>query len=186
MQKHDSVPSENPELPSIRTNCLWLISFLLILMCSSQGCQVRYSFSGGQFSGAKTFSVDLFRTQTALASPVYAQRLTEGLKDVLLSQSPLTLSESAGDLRYEGSITDYRVTPVAIQGNETASLNRLSITLKVKYTNTLEPDLSFDKTFTKFADFTATEDLYSIEENLWQSINDQIIQEIYNASVGNW
>jgi hypothetical protein len=142
--------------------------------------------SGGQFSGASTFSVDLFKSQTALASPIYAQRLTESLKDLLLSQSPLKIAENNGDLRYEGYITEYRIAPVAIQGNETASLNRLNITIKVKYTNTLEPDLSFDKTFSKFADFEAAVDLLSIEERLWTEINDQLLQEIYNASVGNW
>ena len=72
------------------------------------------------------------------------------------------------------------------KGNETASLNRLNITIKVKYTNTLEPDLSFDKTFSKFADFEAAADLLSVEDRLWSEINDQLLQEIYNASVGNW
>ncbi len=157
--------------------------FLLVMMVA---CTVRYSLSGGQFSGASTFSVDLFKPQTALASPIYAQRLTESLKDLLLSQSPLKLAETNGDLRYEGYITDYRIAPVAIQGNETASLNRLYITIKVKYTNTLEPDLSFDKTFSKFADFEANLDLLAVEERLWRDINDQLLQEIYNASVGNW
>ncbi|MFN6379183.1 MAG: LPS assembly lipoprotein LptE [Flavobacteriales bacterium] len=157
--------------------------FLVVLLAS---CTVRYSLSGGQFSGASTFSVDLFKSQTALASPIYAQRLTESLKDLLLSQSPLKIAENNGDLRYEGFITEYRVAPVAIQGNETASLNRLSITIKVKYTNTLEPDLSFDKTFSKFADFEAAADLLTVEEGLWTEINDQLLQEIYNASVGNW
>lgn len=150
------------------------------------GCTIRYSLSGGQFSGAENFSVSLFKSQTALASPIYAQRLTESLKDLLLSQSPLKIVENNGDLRYEGYITEYRIAPVAIQSNETASLNRLTITIKVKYTNTREPALSFDKTFTKFADFDATQDLLSVEENLWREINDQLLQEIYNASVGNW
>jgi len=162
-----------------------LLSYVLLVTLLS-ACTVRYSLSGGQFSGASTFSVDLFKSQTALASPIYAQRLTESLKDLLLSQSPLKIAENNGDLRYEGYITEYRIAPVAIQGNETASLNRLNITIKVKYTNTLEPDLSFDKTFSKFADFEAAVDLLSVEERLWTEINDQLLQEIYNASVGNW
>ncbi len=165
----------------MRRFVIYIFSFALLASCT-----VRYSLSGGQFSGASTFSVDLFKSQTALASPIYAQRLTESLKDLLLSQSPLKIAESNGDLRYEGFITEYRVAPVAIQGNETASLNRLSITIKVKYTNTLEPDLSFDKTFSKFADFDAASDLLTVEERLWTEINDQLLQEIYNASVGNW
>jgi hypothetical protein len=151
------------------------------------GCGI-YSFTGGQFSGAKTFSVDYFKSQTALASPLYSQRLTESLKDLLLAQSPLKLSESEGELQFSGAVTDYSTAPVAIQSGaaETASLNRLSITVRVKYENTVEPDLSFEKTFTKFSDFQASEDLFTIQENLWKDINEQLTQEIYNASVGNW
>ncbi len=159
---------------------------LLIVVLLFTSCEIRYSFSGGQFSGAKTFSVSYLKPQTALASPTYSQRLTEELKDVMLSQSPLSLSETNGDLQFEGSVTQYVVQPMAIQNNETASLTRLSITVKIKYTNTLEPDLNFEKSFTKFADFAATENLFTIQEDLWKLINDQLSQEIYNASVGNW
>jgi hypothetical protein len=150
------------------------------------GCGI-YSFTGGQFSGAKTFSVDYFKSQSALASPLYSQRLTESLKDILLAQSPLKLSESDGELQFSGAVTDYSTAPVAIQcgAAETASLNRLSITVRVKYENTVEPDLSFEKTFTKFSDFAASSDLFTIQEDLWKDINDQLTQEIYNASVGN-
>jgi len=151
------------------------------------GCRF-YSFTGGQFSGAKTFSVEYFKPQTAMATPTYAQRFTESMKDLLLSQSPLKLRESEGDLRYSGTIIEYSTAPVAIQSGaaETASLNRLTISIKVKYENELEPDLGFEKTFTKFSDFDANQDLFTIEEELWTLINDQLTQEIYNASVGNW
>ena len=159
---------------------------LLFVMLLFASCEIRYSFSGGQFSGAKTFSVSYLKPQTALASPTYSQRLTENFKDVMLSQSPLSLSETNGDLQFEGSVTNYVVAPMAIQSNETASLTRLSITIKIKYTNTLEPDLNFEKSFTKFADFAATESLFAVQEDLWKQINDQLAQEIYNASVGNW
>ncbi len=123
-----------------------------------------------------------------MSTPTYAQRFTESLKDVLLSQSPLKLSENEGDLRYSGSVVDYTTSPVAIQsgGTETASLNRLSITIKVKYENKVDPELGFEKSFTKFADFNADQDLFTIEEGLWKLINEQLTQEIYNASVGNW
>lgn len=159
---------------------------LLLLVTLLFACNIRYSFTGGQFSGAKTFSVGYFRPQSALASQAYAQQLTESLKELILTQSPLTLVENEGELAYEGTITDYRVSPVAITGNETAALSRLTITVKVKYTNSKETDLSFEKTLTKFADFPADQDLFSQEERLWTEINDQLTQEIYNSSVGNW
>ena len=164
--------------------------FLVIAIClvtTLSGCGI-YSFTGGQFSGAKTFSVDYFKPQTAMATPLYAQRFTESLKDLLLAQSPLKLAERKGELTFSGTIIDYRTSPVAVQAGaaEVASLNRLTITVKVSYVNSLEPDLSFEKTFSKFADFDANQDLFSIEESLWSLINEQLTQEIYNASVGNW
>lgn len=160
---------------------------LLIPVLMLSGCRF-YSFTGGQFSGAKTFSVDYFKPQTAMATPTYAQRFTEAMKDLLLAQSPLKLQETDGDLRFSGSIIDYSTAPAAIQSGaaETASLNRLTITVKVKYENSLDPDLGFEKTFSKFSDFDANQDLFSIEEELWSLINEQLTQEIYNASVGNW
>jgi len=158
------------------------IGCLLLFM----GCQINYSFTGGQFSGAETFQVNFLRPQTALASQVYAQNLTEGLKDYLLAQSPLRLVTENGDLQYEGYISEYSVAPIAANGNEKASLTRLTITVKIKYTNKMEKELGFDKTFTKYADFPAGQDFFSVQEGLWSSINDQLIQEIFNASVGNW
>jgi Lipopolysaccharide-assembly len=161
---------------------LYIFFFALIFT----GCGI-YSFTGGQFSGAKTFSVGFFKSQTPLASQVYSQRLTESLKDILLSQSPLKLAERDGDLQFEGFVTGYSTAPTAIQsGTETASLSRLTISVKVKYTNTIDPSLSFDKVFSKFSDFASDRDLFTIEEELWQQINDQLTVEIYNASVGNW
>lgn len=152
------------------------------------GCTVNYSMTGGQFGNAKTFSVDYFKPQTGLATPVYAQQFSEAMKDYLQAQSPLKLRESEGDLQFAGSIVDYSIAPVSAQGGtaETASMNRLTISVKVKYTNTLEEELSFEKNFSKFADFEANKDLFSVEQDLWKQINDQLTVEIYNASVGNW
>lgn len=153
------------------------------------GCSFyNISLTGGQYSGARTFSVDYFKPQAALATPVYAQRLTESMKDLLVAQSPLKLVEAEGELQYAGAITEYRISPVAVEGgtSETASLNRLTIAVKINYVNTIEPDLSFEKSFTKFADFDAGSDLFSVEETLWKEINEQLTIEIFNASVGNW
>ncbi|MFM7234480.1 MAG: LPS assembly lipoprotein LptE [Flavobacteriales bacterium] len=166
-----------------------VVRFFIAIFCAFaiSGCGI-YSFTGGQFSGAKTFSVDYFKPQSAMVTPLYAQRFTESLKDLLLAQSLLRLAERNGELNFTGSVVDYRTAPVAVQSGaaETASLNRLTITIKVKYENTLDPELNFEKTFSKFADYDANQDLFTIEESLWSLINEQLTQEIYNASVGNW
>lgn len=168
-------------------NSLKKLTFFFLCLFLVSGCGI-YSFTGGQYSGARTFSVDYIRPQTALATPSYSQKLTETLKDLLIAQSPLRLVETDGELHYSGVVTGYDVTPVAIQGGEVeqASLNRLTITIKIKYTNSIENELSFDRSFSKFADYDPSRDLFSVEEELWRQINEQLSIEIFNASVGNW
>jgi hypothetical protein len=160
-----------------------ILCALLVLIASGCGIYTPY---GAQTSGARTFSVDYFRPQTPLASPIVAQNFTEELKDVIQRQSTLRLVDSKGELRYEGQITDYRVSPVGVQANETTARNRLTVTVKVKYTNTIETDLNFERSFTKFADFDSTFDLLAVEDELMAEISEQLIQEIFNASLGNW
>jgi hypothetical protein len=168
-----------------RIKALIGIGFLMSILV---GCSVQYSMTGGQFGNAKTFSVDYFKPQTGLATPTYAQTFSESLKDFLLAQSPLKLREAEGDLQFSGTIVEYHIAPASATGGntETASMNRLTIGVKVKYVNTLEEDLNFEKSFSKFADFEADKDLFVVEEDLWKIINEQLIVEIYNASVGNW
>lgn len=149
------------------------------------GCGI-YTPYGAQTSGARTFSVDYFRPQSPLASPAVAQNFTESLKDVIQRQSTLRLVDADGELRYSGQITDYRVSPVGVQANETTARNRLSVTVQVRYTNTLDKDLNFERSFTKFADFDSNLDLLAVEEELMAEISEQLIQEIFNASLGNW
>lgn len=159
---------------------------LLLVPLLLGGCTVGVTMSGTDTSGASTFSVDYFKPNTALATPLLAQRFTESLKDLILQQSPLNLTKRDGDLTYEGSIIGYDISPSAVQANETADQNRLTITVKVKYTNTIEKEKSFERTFSKFADYPSSQDLFAIEDQLIDDINDQLTQDIFNASLGNW
>lgn len=160
--------------------------FLLIVgMVVMHSCSL-YSFSGADTAGAKTFSVDFFRSQTPLAGPGFSQQFTESLKDLLQSQSNLKLVSGKGDLHFEGAISDYRIAPVGVQSTETAAQNRLTTTVRVKYTNEKEPAKSFERTFSKFTDYDSSFDLLNLEAQLNRDLIEQLTQEIFNASLGNW
>jgi hypothetical protein len=159
--------------------------FLIAVIIGLSSCGI-YSMRGIDTSGASNFSVDFFRPQTPLAPNELSQLFTESLKDILLTQSPLDIVDEDGELEFEGSITGYKVQPVSVQSDETASLNRLTITVKVKYTNNLITSKSFERNFSKYTDFDSQQDLLSVQSTLWEEINDQLVQEIYNASLGNW
>ena len=108
------------------------------------------------------------------------------MKDIFLSQTNLVLVKADGDLEFEGSITAYNSAPVAIQGNETAALTRVTMTVNVKFTNNFDESQSFETTFSRFEDFETSQDLSAVEEQLIRSINDQLTQDIFNKAVTNW
>ncbi len=151
------------------------------------GCRVGYSFTGGEVpAGAKTMSVVLFEARAPLCNPQSAQLLTETVRDLLQAQTPLNLVQRDGDVQYEGAVTGYDVQPVAIQANETAAMNRLTITVSVHYINTLDSKGSSEFTASRFADYPSTQDLINVESALVEEISRQLAQDIFDRSLGNW
>lgn len=163
-------------------NVVYILICLVVV-----GCKVNYSFTGASIpEDVKTVSVKTFQSYAPLANANLSQTFTEALKDKFLSQTNLDLVAQDGDLRFEGSITGYSVTSVAIQGNETAALNRLTITVKVKFTNTKDDKLDYESSFSRYTDYESSQNLASIEDGLIAEINDQLTQDIFNKAVSNW
>ncbi|NND94670.1 MAG: LptE family protein [Flavobacteriales bacterium] len=163
------------------------VNILSLTVCILISCKVRYSFSGGSVPAeAKTFSVSYFSVRANLADPNYGQNITEGLKDLLLDQTPLGLSDNDGDIHYEGEVTRYEVIPVAASGEEISTRNRLNVELKVRYYNRIEPEKDKQLTLRQFEDFEASEEFSSIEEDLLDEINSKILQDIYDQTLGDW
>lgn len=150
-------------------------------------CRPHVSLSGATIPPeAKTVGVGFFQNQSSLGTPDLAQRFTEKLRDMVSQQTRLILVTQGGDLQFEGYISDYNVTPVAVQSNDRASKNRLTITVKVAYVNTFDQTKSFEQTFTRFADFEGSENLASREADLITEINRQLTEDIFNRAFNNW
>ena len=160
----------------------WPATLLLVFVA---GCGV-YSPYGASTSGAKTCSVAPFDPVNPYVSATAALTLTESLRDRIQRQSTLRLVDNNGELRYAAQVTDWTIAPINIQGDETAAANRLTIRVEVHYENTLEPELSVDKVFSRFADYTSDQDLSAVEEALVEDIGEQLSQDIFNATLGNW
>ena len=78
------------------------------------------------------------------------------------------------------------VQPVSIQANETAALNRLTITVTISYVNTLDPKKNLETTISRFEDYSSSQDLATVEEQLVQNIGKQLSQDIFDRTLGNW
>jgi hypothetical protein len=150
-------------------------------------CKVKYSLNGATIPiEAKTVSVAFFANNTTLGTPSISQKFTEKLRDVVSTQTNLSLMKQNGDLQFEGAITDYNVAPVAIQSNDQAANNRLTITVNVKYTNKFDLTKNFEQSFSRFADFKANTSISSQEDVLLTEINRQLTEDIFNRAFNNW
>lgn len=165
-----------------------LIAFVVgLVLIPSTGCKVSYSFTGASISpDVKTVSVDYFQNLASLVYPQLSSKFTEALKDRFITQTSLNAVREGGDLQFSGQIVNYGVSPIAIQANETAAQNRLTITIKVKFENVKDKTYNFDKSFTQFENFDSNLDFSSIEAETVDKIIVKLIDEIFNNSVANW
>ncbi|MDB4105527.1 LPS assembly lipoprotein LptE [Salibacteraceae bacterium] len=166
-----------------------LISFVLFsALLLAVGCKVSYSFTGASVSPeTKTISIATFPSyQAPLAPPSLSQTFSESLKDIFLRQTSLTLVKNNGDIIIEGDITSYRQTDEAVTGNDVSSLSRLTVTVKVRYTDTKNEENSYEQSFSNFAQFSSQQTLADQETQLIDEINEKLAQDIFNKSLGNW
>jgi len=163
--------------------------FLLLILALPlhHGCSVKYSFTGASIPPeAKTVSVQLFQNLASIVNPTLSSQLTEDLKNRFVSQTRLSVVRDFGDLAFSGQITQYNFAPVAIQGNEIAAENRFTISVKVKFVNTIDPKMSYDKTFTQYENYSSSQNFTSIESELVSKILEKLVDDIFNAAVANW
>ena len=105
---------------------------------------------------------------------------------MFLQQTNLNLADQFGDIQLEGEVTGYDTRPIAVTGDETAALSRLTITVMVRCTNTKVEEDSFEQSFQRFADYSASDNLADVEDGLIEDINDQLVQDVFNKVVSDW
>lgn len=163
------------------------IVFAILLL---SGCKINYSFTGASIPPeVKTVNILYFPNNASLVVPTLSQKLTDGMRDKFTTETSLDLVNEGGDLIMEGSITGYRTSPVAIQtndGEDQAALNRLTITIEVIYTNTFDDNLSFESTFSRYADYSSDQNLETVQDGLIEEINTMLIEDVFNKAVVNW
>jgi hypothetical protein len=159
---------------------------VVMLIPLLQACGV-YSFTGASIPPeAKTISVQYFPNKAQLVEPTLSPFFTDKLRDQFTRQTNLEMVDRNGDLAIEGEITDYKTTPVAIQGDQTSALNRLSITVNVRFVNMYEPDKDFEQKFTSFLDYPSDSDYNAVKDELFEGVTEMLTTDIFNKAVINW
>ena len=163
------------------------VYIFIALIAVLSGCKVTYSFSGASISPQiRTLSVQNFLNRAPLVQPGLDQSFTDALIDKCKAQTGLEIISNLGDVNFEGEITDYRTMPLTVAADAFAAMNRFTITVRVKFTNSVDTDLSFDQTFTRYEDYDSNLDLSAVEQDLSEKIIELIIEDIFNKAFVNW
>lgn len=163
-----------------------LILSLISLSVLVVSCGV-YSFTGASIpTEAKTISVQYISNKAAIVQPSLSQVITDGLIVAFTGQTNLEITENEGDLSFSGYITKYQIKPMAIKANETASQNRLTIAIKIKYNNSFDDKQNFESTFSRYRDYASSENIVDVEDGLIEEISKELIEDVFNKAFVNW
>ena len=170
-----------------------LAVFLGILSLSVivSACKIGYSFTGASISPeVKTVFIDFFTNRARVVNPMLSQKFTEAMKDKFVNETGLSMEREQGDLEFSGEITGYDVRPLSIQqseqGRDFASMNRLTVTVKVVFTNNKDHEQDFNTSFSAYYDWESTRSLNEVENDAVDVIVEQLVDDIFSKSVANW
>jgi hypothetical protein len=160
---------------------------LLAILVATTTCKMSYSFSGVNISpDVLTYSVDYFQNRAPLVQAQLSQVFTDAMMDKIQGNTNLDLSTQGGDVQFSGEIANYATRPTAITSDETAARNRLTITVRVKYTNVMEPELDFDSSFSRYEEYDASAPLSDVENALITLIVENLVEDIFNKAFISW
>ena len=163
---------------------------LLVCLCLliATACSISYKFIGASidYTKVKTIMISDFTNQASYVNPTLAPEFTEELKDIYIRQTRLEQVTSNGDLALEGEVTGYDFTPMAVKEDALASQTRLTITVRVRYMNNTNPDEDFEQSFSAYREFDSNLMVQQVESSLCAEIIEEIVDQVYNATVANW
>lgn len=169
-------------------------SFLMLCLCSLIvalgfcACKITYKLNGASidYTTTKTISIDYIPIKAALVYAPLGVNFNDKLQMKYVDQTQLQLQKVDGDLQISGAITGYTLTPQAVKADAYAAQTRLTIKVKIKFVNRNNKTENFEKEFSAYRDFDATELLTDVQDALCNEMVDELVEEIFNATVANW
>lgn len=169
------------------------IHFFLLLVCTGcifalVSCAVSIKFNGANidYSTTRSISVADFPNNAAMVNPTLSSNLSEGIRDLYQRQTRLDVLRKGGDLELEGEIIGYDLTAMAIAADSYSAETKLTIRVRVRFTNNINPEESFEKTYSAFQTFDSSQMLSDVQDELCNTMITEIAESIYNDTVAKW
>ena len=158
---------------------------MITVLCLSS-CGI-YSFSGTSIQpDVNTITINFIEYRAQRVNPSLSNDLTEAIRNQFRRMTRLEQVDMDGDMEISGQITGYDVTTAAVTADEVAARNKLTVSVKIQFTDKKHPEENFDKSFSAFSEYDSTNTLDSVESSLCAEIIEKLVEDIFNASVAQW
>lgn len=171
-----------------KTSLLILCLCSIITMVCVTACKITYKLNGASidYTTTKTISIDYIPIKAALVYAPLGVNFNDQLQSKYVDQTQLQLVRTDGDLQISGAITGYSLTPQAVKADAYAAQTRLTIKVKIKFVNRNNKTENFDKEFSAYRDFDATQLITDVQDALCEEMVKELVEDIFNATVANW
>lgn len=161
---------------------------LVALAIALNGCSISYKFNGASIDYSKTRSISVadFPNNAALVYAPLSNNLSDAIRDIYQRQTRLEVLRRGGNLELEGEITGYTLTPMAVSADSYAAETKLTLTVRVRFTNNVAPEESFEKTYSAYQTFDSSRMLNDVQDELCNTMITEIAESIYNDTVAKW
>lgn len=166
-----------------------LLSFALIAITAClSGCIPSFRLNGSaiNYDIYKTIDVGEFPIRAALVYPPLQQTFENKLLDYVTRQTKLQEIDGQADMEMNGEITGYSLSPQAVGTDGYATETRLTITVRVRYVDNKNPSNNVDQTFSAYRQFDSSLMLTDVQDDLCNQISEELVNLIFNATLGNW
>jgi hypothetical protein len=172
----------------MRHRTLKTVLLVLASACIMSGCTVSYRLNGASidYNTIKTITIETFSNRAAYQWAPMAPMLNTSMSDIYNRQTKLRQVKRDGDLVLSGEITAYDQTNKSVAADGYSSMVQLKMTVKVKFTNNKHHDDDFDRAFSANREYDSSQQLASVQEELVQQMIDDIVDQVFNATVANW
>lgn len=159
-----------------------------ILIIASGGCIPRYTLNGSSinYDIYKNINISNFPIRASLVYPPLQQTFENELLNYVTRNTRLNVIDGNSDLELSGEITGYSLSPQAVGTDAYATETRLTITVHVKYTDNKNPANNIDQSFSAYRQFDSSLMLTDVQDGLCQEISEELVNLIFNATLGNW
>lgn len=161
---------------------------VMLVVCGLTSCAVSYKFNGSSvdYSKIKTIYIADFPNQAPLVYPSLASDFTESLKDEMTSKTRLSYVSSGGDMQIEGAIVGYSISSMSVSTSGEAMDSKLMMSVRVKFTNKVNPEENFETTFSAYQVFSNVNTINQVQDELNKLLIEDIVNQIFNKTVANW